>query len=352
MLLALPGAPAIFPAFVLHGFPPPGPPERRFLESRIVFTIGKALPITSEKALSRRPRLDRSCRRARGDAEDAGSGGPPMKNHLLLWMTLLSVFVEIAILRFRGRRYPWSNSLASIGVAAGHYLSLSLNGAFLVGVYRFVWDHRLATQEMRGAQPWLVLFVVVEFVYYWEHRLSHAVRLLWATHAVHHSSEAMVFTSAYRLGWTQLLSAMWIMLLPLVWLGYPPRSVLTVLAVDLVCQFWLHTELIGGLGPLEYVLNTPRHHRLHHSMQIEHIDRNFGGVLIVFDRIFGTVCDSAVDPSGYGIRGCSPSHNPFVIVFTPWLELFLNLREARGVRRFLWTLFGPPAPQTTHNGTR
>lgn len=253
---------------------------------------------------------------------------------------------------FRRRRYPWATSLASARVAVGHYLSLAVNGPLLAGAYRFVWDHRLATQGMRDASSWLLLFVGVEFIYYWEHRLSHRVHLLWATHAVHHSSEAMVFTSAYRLGWTQLLSAMWIMLLPMVWLGYPPGSVLTLLAFNLAYQFWLHTELIGSLGPLEYVLNTPRHHRVHHSTQLEHQDRNFGGVLIVFDRIFGTVCDDAAAPEGYGIRGHGPNHDTFAIVFAPWLELLQALRRSGGVRRFLWVLFGPPARGAARGGIR
>ena len=263
---------------------------------------------------------------------------------------VLGIPSDSVMLRFRRRHYPWPSSLTSIGVAVGHYLSLALNGALLTGAFRFVWDHRLATREMHGAASWFILFAAVEFVYYWEHRLSHRVHLLWATHVVHHSSEALVFTSAYRLGWTQLLSAMWIMLLPLVWWGYPPASVLAVLAVSLAYQFWLHTELIGGLGPLEYVLNTPRHHRVHHSTQLEHIDRNFGGVLIVFDRLFGTVCDSAVPPSGYGIRGRRPSHNPFVIVFAPWRELFLGLRATRGAAAVLRTLFGPPVPPVARRG--
>lgn len=275
-----------------------------------------------------------------------------MKHHPLLWLSLSSVAVEIAMFRFRQRRYPWATSLASAGVAVGHYLSLAVNGPLLAGVYRFVWDHRLATQEMHAASSWLVLFVGVEFIYYWEHRLSHRVHLLWATHAVHHSSEALVFTSAYRLGWTQLLSVMWVMLLPLVWLGYPPGSVLTLLAFDLAYQFWLHTELIGSLGPLEYVLNTPRHHRVHHSTQLEHLDRNFGGVLIVFDRVFGTVCDAATAPERYGIRGHGPNHDMFAIVSAPWQELFQALRRSRGVKRFLWVLFGPPAPGAARGGFR
>jgi sterol desaturase/sphingolipid hydroxylase (fatty acid hydroxylase superfamily) len=175
--------------------------------------------------------------------------------------------------RTRGH-YDWRAYFASLGDlalrAVAHLLPLGLVAAAFNGL----WSHRLYTMPMRAVWPWAVLFVGQEFLYYWLHRAHHRVRWLWATHSVHHLPNELNLSAAYRLGWTQGLS------------GGP--LFFASLALNLLYQFWLHTTWMPRLGPLEWVLNAPAHHRVHHASNPEYLDANFGGVLIVFDRWFGT----------------------------------------------------------------
>src|SRR6266481_4674543 len=135
---------------------------------------------------------------------------------------------------------------------------------------------------------WALLFFCDEFSYYWFHRASHECRLFWASHVVHHSSQRYNLSTALRQSWTGTLTG-WVfwMWLPLV--GFRPVMVLTMQAISLLYQFWIHTELVRSLGPLEMVLNTPSHHRVHHGSNPRCIDRNHAGTLILWDRLFGTL---------------------------------------------------------------
>jgi sterol desaturase/sphingolipid hydroxylase (fatty acid hydroxylase superfamily) len=179
------------------------------------------------------------------------------------------------------------------------------------------------------------------------HRADHCVRWLWATHSVHHSSNQFVLANAYRLGWTTQISGTALFVAPLVLLGFAPSAVLAVLAASLLYQYWIHTELIGRLGPLEWVLNTPAHHRSHHASDPEYLDRNFGGVLIVFERLFGTFREERADtPCSCGLVQPLASHNPVRIAFQDWIALLRELRTAPGVREAPAIMFGPPGRQS------
>jgi sterol desaturase/sphingolipid hydroxylase (fatty acid hydroxylase superfamily) len=173
------------------------------------------------------------------------------------------------------------------------------------------WNYRVATVPMDRWWSWVLLFLGEEFCYYWMHRADHRIRWMWATHAVHHSSNQFVLANAYRLGWTTQISGTALFMAPLVLVGFSPAMVLSALAANLLYQFWIHTELIGRLGPLEWVLNTPRHHRVHHSRNAAYLDRNFGGVLIVFDRLLGTFAEERADlPCRYGLVQPLTTNNP------------------------------------------
>jgi sterol desaturase/sphingolipid hydroxylase (fatty acid hydroxylase superfamily) len=170
------------------------------------------------------------------------------------------------------------------------------------------------------------------------------VRWFWATHAVHHSPNELTLAAALRLGWTGKLTGSALFFAPLVWLGFPPAAVLATLAANLLYQFWLHAPWMPRLGPLEWVLNTPTHHKVHHASNPEYLDCNYGGVLIVFDRLFGTFVDLRDDvPPRYGLTTPLVTHNPIRIALHGWLALAQDLRAARGVRAGLRILFGPPA---------
>lgn len=239
--------------------------------------------------------------------------------------------------------YNGRGAAASLAVAVGHVLTGVLSAAVLSSLFLVV--SRLAPMHwsMRDWRVWLVGFVAVEFAYYWYHRCSHTVRWLWATHAVHHTPEEMTLLSALRLGWTNLLSFGWIFYLPLVLVGFDPRMVFALLAFDLHYQFFLHTEVIGPLGPLEWVLNTPAHHRVHHASNADYLDCNYGGVVIVFDRLFGTLREQRADePVRYGLAHSLDSQHPFTLAFGEWRRLLADLRAAPNFGRAVKIAIGRP----------
>jgi sterol desaturase/sphingolipid hydroxylase (fatty acid hydroxylase superfamily) len=169
------------------------------------------------------------------------------------------------------------------------------------------------------------------------------VRWFWATHAVHHSPNEISFATAYRLGWTGKLTGTPLFFLPLVLLGFSPMMVLAAVGINLLYQFWLHADWIPKLGYLEWVLNTPSHHRVHHASNPEYLDANYGGVMIVFDRLFNTCREEREDlPCRYGLVKPVTSYNPFRIALFEWQALLVDLGRARNWRERFGYLFGPP----------
>jgi sterol desaturase/sphingolipid hydroxylase (fatty acid hydroxylase superfamily) len=191
--------------------------------------------------------------------------------------------------------------------------------------------------------PRILLLIGQDFFYYWMHRADHRVRWLWATHSVHHSPKALNLSAAYRLGWTSRLSVAPVFFAPLVLIGFPPKLVAAALMANLFYQFWLHATWLPRLGPLEWILNTPAHHRVHHASNAEYLDANFGGVLIVFDRWFGTFVAERPDiVIQYGLAGTPDSNNPILVGVREWRAIFRDVFKARSVRAALSAAFGPP----------
>jgi sterol desaturase/sphingolipid hydroxylase (fatty acid hydroxylase superfamily) len=245
----------------------------------------------------------------------------------VLSIAALLILLEALWLRLRGGTpYDWRETGVSALVMAGQFVSRVPAALVIAPVMLWVYRHRLFEIQTRGAVALAGLFIGAEFLYYWFHRLSHRVRWLWATHAVHHSSTRLNLSAAVRLGWTGALSGGWLLFTPLVWIGYPPPAVTGMLAANLTFQFLLHTELLPRLGPLEWVFNTPSHHRVHHAANADLLDRNFGGVLIVFDRLFGTHADEPRDmPLRYGWASGPPATKPIAIAFGEWRRIFGEL---------------------------
>lgn len=262
---------------------------------------------------------------------------------------ILLFFLMLALIEWRwrarkgGRGYDWRASLASVGIAAGQFAIRPLAAMLLTGAYGAA--HKIALFELPvdDWRVWAAGFLAVEFTYYWFHRWSHLVNWMWATHAVHHSANEMTLPAAIRLGWTNIISGGWLLFLGLVVIGFPPVVVIGLLGANLLYQYGLHTEAIGKLGPIEWVLNTPSHHRAHHASDQAYLDCNFGGVLIVFDRLFGTL---RIEPDEAGLRYglVKPivSNNPFMIAFTPWQVMANALFVARNWHDRWVVLFGRP----------
>ncbi len=258
---------------------------------------------------------------------------------------LVMILLEaVLILHSRKLTFSWKESLTSLGIAIGHRITSSIFGIIPIAFYSFGWQHRLLTIPLNHWWDILLLFLAIEFFYYWYHRAAHEVRWLWATHVVHHSAKQLNLSAAYRLGWTGWLSGNFLFFMPLCWLGFHPMAVTTGLALNLMYQFWIHTELIPKLGWLEWVLNTPSHHRVHHASNPEYIDRNYGGVLIIFDRLFGTFTSEQPDCRPiYGLTHQIRFYNPLTITFHEWSRLFQELMAAKTWRDRYWVIFGQPS---------
>ncbi len=232
---------------------------------------------------------------------------------------------------------------ASFGIAVGNGLIRSAEAGLVALPFVLVYQHRLITIELKSALALAGLFLGTEFFYYWQHRAAHRIRWMWATHAVHHSPNRLNYTSGIRIGWTGAISGNFLFFLPLVWIGFHPLAVLGMLGVNLTYQFFVHTQLAPHLGLLEWVLNTPRHHQVHHASNASCLDMNYGGVLIVFDRLFGTFTERpAGEPLRYGLVKPITSNNPFRIAFGEWLRIGREVAEARSWRDRLRAMFGAP----------
>ncbi|MEL6317729.1 MAG: sterol desaturase family protein, partial [Pseudomonadota bacterium] len=220
----------------------------------------------------------------------------------------------------------------------------ALLAGLVAAPYFWAHQHRLFDIPLDGVAAALGLFLGVEFLYYWMHRAAHRVRWMWATHRVHHSAAKFNLTAAFRLGWTGPISGGPLFFLPLVLLGFPPLAVVGALGLNLAYQFFLHMERPVRLGPLEWVLNTPTHHRLHHAVNDGCLDKNFGGVLIIFDRLFGTfAAPPENDPLRFGLKGAARTDNPLKILFGEWTAMARDAARARSLRAFGRALFGPPS---------
>lgn len=252
-----------------------------------------------------------------------------------LWLgTMLLLVLAEAGWRFAKRRgYDGRAALTTLGLVLGNIPFALLNtivvGSAVTAAARLTPLHWPVSHWL----TWVAGFFAVEFAYYWFHRASHRIRWMWATHSVHHSAEQFTLLAALRLGWTNLFSAGWLVYLPLVLLGLPPFVLIALLTLNLRYQFFLHTEAVGRLGPLEWVFNTPAHHRLHHASNHAYIDRNYGGMLILFDRLFGTIArEQADEPIRYGLAHRAPTWNPLRLAFREWGIMLRDARTARGLR--------------------
>ncbi|MCA9658059.1 MAG: sterol desaturase family protein [Myxococcales bacterium] len=266
---------------------------------------------------------------------------------------LALIAVELAVARLRHRRvYRLNDAVSdlSCGITSqivGSVLLGSLGAAAYLWVFAELrlWD--LREVGIHTAWIWLFGLLGVDLIYYWWHRASHEVNLLWAAHVVHHHSEDYNLAVALRQAWFTGLTAIPFYLVLAV-LGLPPPVYFISKAVNTLYQFWIHTELIGDLGPLERVLNTPAHHRVHHAINAEYLDRNYAGILIVWDRLFGTFEPERARPV-YGTTKPLRSFNPV------WANLhyFVDIaRKARGLSRWrdkLWLWFAHPGWSPGHS---
>ena len=250
---------------------------------------------------------------------------------------LLALLAEFAIDRFRGAGLYRANDAIS-SLSAG-MLSTTIS-YFTRLLPLLVWGlvlENFALLDMpldwfdtspRGIALWVVATLSWDFCYYWFHRFSHELSVLWAAHAVHHQSEDYNLSTALRQTSTGFLFG-WIFYVPLFVIGFPLEILLIVNAVNLIYQFWVHTQLVQRLGPLDTILVTPSNHRVHHAQNERYIDKNYGGMLILWDRMFGTFEDEHDDdPVIFGVRKPLANWNPFWANLQVYDYLLFDARHA------------------------
>jgi len=249
--------------------------------------------------------------------------------HLAIPFFFLLIGVELVVARLVERDvYRLSDSVNDLSCGILQQVAeVFLKTALFAGYAWLFASHRLFEVPATAAWAWAACFLGVDFLYYWFHRFSHEVSAGWAAHVVHHQSEEYNLTVALRQGAFQPAFS-WVFYLPLALLGFPPAMFLAAASFNTLYQFWIHTRLIGRLGTLEWVLNTPSHHRVHHARNPKYIDRNHGGTLIVWDRLFGTFGQEHDEPV-YGITRPLASWNPVWANLHQWSEMWDVARRAK-----------------------
>jgi sterol desaturase/sphingolipid hydroxylase (fatty acid hydroxylase superfamily) len=230
------------------------------------------------------------------------------------------------------RGYNLAAGAASLGVAVGQFATNALTATVIGLLSMSIYTLTPLRIDMSQWWAWPAAFMMVEFLYYWFHRLSHETRWLWATHAVHHTPNEMTFLAAIRLGWTGLISGAPLFYMPAIALGFHPAVIFGILVVNLRFQFFLHTDMVPKLGPLDLVFNTPSNHRVHHASNPVYIDKNYGGMTMIFDHMFGTYApERDTEPCRYGLVDPVTSNNPFVIALHQWPQLIGDIVRAPGI---------------------
>lgn len=238
--------------------------------------------------------------------------------------------------------YEKNDTWSSLALGIGNVLTGFITKALIFGVFSFLYRFRLFNLDVSTVWFWVLLFFADDFSYYWFHRTAHHVNWFWASHVVHHSSKHYNLAAALRQTWTGNLTGAFVFWAWMPLIGIPPIWVLFMQQASLIYQFWLHTETVHKLpAPLEFVFNTPSHHRVHHGVELKYLDRNHGGILIIWDRIFGSFQPEEERPT-YGLTRNIESFNPFVVALKTWKDLFHSAATSGSVKNAVNYFLQPP----------
>ena len=239
------------------------------------------------------------------------------------------LLIELAEVLFKGSHK--GRTLAEMAVSASTQIPSILIEVFLLtaayGLYYFLADAFVTWQIPLTWWGIVLAVIAADVTYYWEHRIAHEVRLLWTQHAVHHSSRDYNIITGIRFG---PLEGVWSLIahIPLVFLGFSPEMIFFGIIVVLAYQTWIHTEVIGKMGWFDAVMNSPANHRVHHGSDDKYLDRNFGGITVIWDQLFGTYQAEEETPI-YGLKRDFDSRNPLVVWFSELPGLWRDVKHAR-----------------------
>lgn len=246
--------------------------------------------------------------------------------------------------------YDWRAFWTTVRINLWRVLAESIPMGAVLGVAlpfgAWMYEHRIATVPMDTWWGWVLMFFTTEFFYYWLHRSGHRIRWYWASHAIHHSGNQYNLAAAFRQSITGKVSGGFVFFAPQCLLGFSPDAVLISYGVNLVYQFWIHTDLVDKMGWMEGVFNTPSAHRVHHAANVEYLDCNYGGTIMLFDRLFGTyVAEKDGVPIRYGLVKQVTTYSAIRICMMEWMaigkDVWHDLRTGRW-QHIPGHLFGPP----------
>lgn len=258
----------------------------------------------------------------------------------LIGLVILGIEIISGLFSKSLKRRHFLDTLANVSTQLPFFLVEVFLLSGIYASYTLIADNIIPWAVPVTSGTAILIILIADFVYYWEHRFAHEVRVFWTQHAVHHSSRFMNISVAVRFGpFEGLLSAL--MHLPLLFLGFSPELILFGILMVQAYQTWIHTELIGKLGILEKWLNTPANHRVHHGCDQKYIDKNYGGVLIVWDRLFGTYQAEEETPR-YGLTSDFDSVNPLKVWVSELPGLYRELKSTKSTKHALALLFGKP----------
>lgn len=261
---------------------------------------------------------------------------------LIVLIVIESVFV------MKEKREDSYNFISSISMALLNIPVSTITNVAGLYLYTLIYHFRIFTLSANYWWVWIFLFFADEFSYYWYHRMSHQARILWASHKVHHSSQKFTLTSGLRVPWTGGICGSFLFWTWLPFIGLAPFMVLFMKSLAAIYQFWLHTETIHKMPKwFESFFNTPSHHRVHHSSDIIYLDKNYGGTMIIYDKLFGTYQKEIFKPK-YGLTSDINSSNPFIIELDEWKNIITDLKKSKKWKDRIHYLFDSPG--WSHDG--
>jgi sterol desaturase/sphingolipid hydroxylase (fatty acid hydroxylase superfamily) len=260
---------------------------------------------------------------------------------LAIPMYFILIGIEFVVTRIQAKKlYRLNDALTNISCGITEQVSGVFAKVAVLALYELIFRN-VRLFDIPNTAVWIVvLFFAVDLCYYWAHRMSHEINLFWAGHVVHHQSEDYNLSVALRQGAFQKFFTSFFYL-PLAFLGFDPVTFLIIGGINTLYQFWIHTETIGKLGPLEWVFNTPSHHRVHHGKDPKYIDKNHAGVFIIWDRIFGTFQEEEERPV-YGITQPANTWNPVYAQVQHFERIWIDLKQVPGIWNKIQLLFRKP----------
>ena len=266
-------------------------------------------------------------------------------------IVLAMIFAEALISNWQNRKYyKREDTYCTVGLLAGNIvMAFAIKG--LVLVFHF-YLYQFRVFDFANTIPlwvmWILTFIMIDLVFYVYHRMSHRIRFLWAIHLSHHSSEEMNFAVSFRQAWFGPISKIpFFMTLPL--LGFDPTIIAVAGVISTLWGIVGHTQIVDKLGPLEWVFNTPSHHRVHHGSNKQYIDKNYGNLLIIWDRMFGTF-EPEEEPVTYGLVNNVNTFNPAKITFMAWSSMIEDINNKNDFSEMLNAIFGPPNTHIKNKG--